>query len=101
MFTSHAELSRGEQSVHDVIVLPHAIIDELTIPFRPDDEQWGRLSLRNPAGHLDIDLGAIVECGDRTPGRVVAFNRVTESQSRDINSLYNRRRGLCACILTA
>src|SRR5580658_8828974 len=64
MFTSHAELSRGEQSVHNVIVLPHAIIDELTIPLGPDDEQWRRLSLRNPARHLDIDLGPIVERGD-------------------------------------
>src|ERR1700722_1599407 len=101
MFTSHAELSRGEQSVDDVVVLPHAIIDELTIPLRPDDEQWRRLSLRNPAGHLDIDLGPVVESGDRTPGRVVAFNRVAKPQSRDINTLNNWGGCLSISVLTA
>src|SRR5258708_6372354 len=84
MFTSHPELSRGEQSVHDVIVLPHAIIDELTIPLRPDDKQRRGLSLGNAAGHLEIDLGPLIECRDPTPRRVVAFNRVAEPQSRDI-----------------
>src|ERR1700722_9556913 len=100
MFASHAEFSRGEQSVHNVIVLPHAIIDELTIPLRPDDEQWRRLSLRNPAGHLDVDFGPVVERGDRTPGRVVAFNGVAEPQSSDIDALNNWRGSLGTRVLT-
>src|SRR5665213_3587721 len=88
MFTAHAELRCGKQTVDDVVILLHAIIDELTIPLGPDDEQWWGLSLRNATGHLDVDFGPVVERGDRTPGRVVAFNRVTEPQSRDINALY-------------
>ena len=55
----------------------------------------------NSAGHLDIDLRTVVERGDRAPGRIVAFNRVTEPQSRDIHAGHNGRRSIRACILPA
>jgi hypothetical protein len=38
MLASHAELYRSEQAVDDVIILPHAIVDKLTIAFGPDDK---------------------------------------------------------------
>src|SRR3981189_265012 len=82
MLAAHAELCRGEQAVDDVVILPHAIIDELTIAFGPDDKQRRRLSFRDSTGHLDVDLRTIVERGDRSPGRIVALNRVADSQPR-------------------
>src|SRR5258708_16699408 len=101
MLTAHAEFSCGKQTVDDVVVLLHAIIDELTIPLGSDDEQRRGLSLCNAAGHLDINLGPVVERGDRAPGRVVAFNRVAEPQSRDINALNDWRGCLGARVLAA
>src|SRR5882724_8288289 len=65
MLAAHAQFSRGEQAVDDVVILPDAIIDELTIAFGPDDKQRRRLSLGNTAGHLDVDLRAVIERGDR------------------------------------
>src|SRR5271168_610566 len=73
MLAAHTELCRGEQAVDDVIILPHAIVDELTIAFGPDDKQRWRLSLRYTTRHLDIDFRTVIERGDRTPGRIVAF----------------------------
>ena len=101
MFTSHPEFSRGKQTVYDVIVLSHTIIDELTIPLGADDEQWRGLSLRNAAGHLDVDLGPVVECRDRAPGWIIALDCVAEPQSRDIDALNNRRGCLGTRVLTA
>src|SRR5712664_2947086 len=89
MLAAHAELCRGEQAVDDVVVLPHAIIDELTVTFGSDDEQRRRLSFSDSTGHLDINLRTIVERRDRTPGRIVAFDRITEPQSRDIHTGHN------------
>ena len=57
MLATKPQLGGGEQPVDDVVVLPHAIIDELAVAFGPDDEQRRRLALRDPARHLDIDLG--------------------------------------------
>src|ERR1700738_4130199 len=73
MLSAHAEFRCGKQAIDDVVILPHAIIDELTIALRPDDKQWWRLSFRDSTGHLDIDLRTVVERGDWTPGRIVAF----------------------------
>src|SRR5260221_13555053 len=87
MLTAHAEFSCGKQTVDDVVVLPHAVVDELTVAFGADDEQRRGLSPRNAAGHLDIDLGPVVERGDRTPGRVVALNWGAEPQTGDVNPL--------------
>jgi hypothetical protein len=45
MLAAHAELGRGEPAVDDAVVLTHAITDELTIAFGPDDKQRRRLTL--------------------------------------------------------
>src|SRR5450755_1722315 len=76
MLATHAELCRGEQAVDDVVILPHAIIDQLTVAFGTDDKQRWRLSFRDSTGHLDVDLRTVVERRDRAPRRIVAFNRV-------------------------
>lgn len=81
MVTTHAQLSRGEHAVDNVIILPHAIVDELTVAFGTDDEQRRSLSLGYPAGHFDIDLGTVIECGERSPRRIITLDRVAESQS--------------------
>ncbi len=99
--TAHAEFGRCKQTVDDVVVLPHAIVDELAIALGADDEQRRRLSLRDTTGHLDIDLGSVVERGDRAPGRVVALDRIAKPQSRDINTLNNWRGRLGARVLAA
>jgi hypothetical protein len=44
MLSAHAELGRGEQAVNDVVILPDAIIDELTVAFGSDDKQRRRLT---------------------------------------------------------
>ena len=75
MLATHAQFRRGEQAIDDVVVLPHSMIDELTIALGPDHKQRRRLSLYDSTGHLDIDFRTVVERGDRAPGRIVAFNR--------------------------
>src|SRR6266404_7853534 len=70
MFPAHPELRRGEQTVDDVIILPDTIIDELAIAFGADHKQWWRFSLRNTAGHFDINLGTVIERGNQPPRRV-------------------------------
>jgi hypothetical protein len=69
MLAAHAELSRGKQTVNDVIILPHPIIDELAVAFGTYHEQWRRFSLRVSDGYLDVDFGAVIESLDRPPGR--------------------------------
>src|SRR6266566_9141143 len=83
MLAAHAQFSRCEQAVDYVVILPHAIIDQLTVAFWTDDKQRRRLSFRDSTGHLDIDLRTVVERRNRAPWRIVAFNRVAEPQSRD------------------
>jgi len=101
MLATHAQFRRGEQAIDDVVVLPHSMIDELTIALGPDHKQRRRLSLYDSTGHLDIDFRTVVKRGDRAPGRIVAFNRVTEPQSRDIHTSHDGSRSIRARILPA
>src|SRR5450631_308749 len=101
MLAAHAQLGRREQPIDDVIILPHAIVDELPVTFGTDDEQRRRLSLGDTAGHLDIHFGPVIECRDGAPRRVVAFNCVTETQPRYIDTINDRRRGLGTGILAS
>jgi len=101
MLATHAQFRRGEQAIDDVVVLPHPMIDELTIALGPDHKQRRRLSLYDSTGHLDIDFRTVVKRGDRAPGRIVAFNRVTEPQSRDIHTSHDGSRSIRARILPA
>src|SRR5258708_35391036 len=73
MLTSHAELCRGEQAVDDVVILPHAIINELTIAFGPDAKQRRPFSFRNSPEPLHVDLLTLIELGDGAPGGIVAL----------------------------
>ena len=56
MLTAHPQLGRGKKPVDDEVVLPHAIIDELTVALGTDDQQRRCLALGDAAGQLDIDL---------------------------------------------
>src|SRR5260370_35901457 len=60
MLAAHAELRCGKQAVVDGVILPHAIIVELTIAFGSDDKQRRSLSLCDFTVHHDIDLLTIV-----------------------------------------
>jgi hypothetical protein len=50
MLASHAELGRGEQAVDDLVGLPDAIIDELTIAFPTMPTIHGLRGTGIPAG---------------------------------------------------
>src|SRR6516162_6556794 len=72
MLATKAQFGGAEQPVDDVVVLPHPIIDELAVAFGSDDEQRRCFALRNPAWHLDIDLGTIIKGRERPPRGIVA-----------------------------
>ena len=80
MLATKPQFGGAEQPVDDVVVLPHPIIDELAVAFGSDDEQRRRFALRNPARHLDIDLGSVIKGGERPPRRIVAGNDIAEAQ---------------------
>ena len=50
MFTAHAKLCCGEQPIDDVVILPHTIIDELTIALGPMTNSGGASPCAIPLG---------------------------------------------------
>ena len=80
MLAAHTKLGCGKQAVNDVVILPHTIVDELTIAFGPDDKQRRRFSLCDSGRHLDVDFGAVIERRDWSSGRVIALDRIAEPQ---------------------
>lgn len=93
-FGADAEFRGGEQAIDAVVISLHAAVDELIAALSADDEERRRLALIDAAGKFDIDLVAVVEGAQRSPGRVVAGNGVTETDvfERDVGS--DGRRGL-------
>src|SRR5215472_1922548 len=89
MLTTKPQFGSPKQPVDDVVVLPHPIIDELAVAFGSDHEQRRCFALRNPAWHLDIDLGAIIKGGDWPPRRIVAGDDIAEAQFRNIDAGVN------------
>lgn len=53
---AETEFGGGEQPIDDHAVLPDAVIDELALAFRSDDEEWRQLALSDAARELDEHL---------------------------------------------
>ena len=80
------QLGGGKQAVDDHVVLADAVVDELGVAARTDDEERRHLALADAARELDVDLGAVIEGAQRPPGRRVAFDLVAEVERRDVDA---------------
>ncbi len=92
---AEAQLGGGEEPVDDHEVLPDAVVDELPLALRPDDEERRHLALADAARELDEDLPPVVEGAQRSPGRAVALDLVAEAQPREIEPLLD---GCCGVL---
>src|SRR3546814_5078808 len=64
------KLGRIEDPVDHVETAVLAIVDQLGLPLRSDDEQWRRLAVRDRRGKFDVGPPAIVEGAQRPPCRL-------------------------------
>jgi hypothetical protein len=53
VFSTQAKIGAGEQAIDDVVVLADAVIDELAVAFRSDQEERRRIAnIKDPVnGH--------------------------------------------------
>ncbi len=101
MLAAETEFGSRKQPVNDVVILADAIIDQLAVAFGTDDEQRRRFALGDAARHLDVNFRAIVKGRKRPPGRIIAFDLVTEAQLCNVSSNIDQACGLCRAILAA
>ena len=55
------QLGRGEQPIDDEHVAVDAVVDDLGLAVRADDEERRHLALHDAAREFDIDLAAVVK----------------------------------------
>jgi hypothetical protein len=72
------------------VIAADAIIDELTVATRANDEQWRSFALIEPGRELDIHLATIVPCPDRAPRWIVAGDGIGKAQVGQRNVGSNR-----------
>src|SRR5271157_6346685 len=101
MIAAEAKLGGPEQTIHDVVVLADAVVDELAVALRTDDEERRRLALGEAARHFDIDFGAVIEGRERPPRRIVPCDLVAKPEFRDVDANVDRRGGRRRRVLAA
>src|SRR6476660_797600 len=66
-----------------------AVVDDLGLAVRPDDEQRRHLALTNSGREFDVDFAAVIVGADRTPGWSVALDGITRAA---LSLIWNKRR---------
>src|SRR3546814_20825645 len=69
-----------EDPIDDIEAASQPVVDEFGLPASADDEKWRRFASAQSRWELDIGLGAVIKCADRTPRRPTAAESKNKKQ---------------------